>query len=203
MYCKTTQRYSMSHTNNSKSHCHIVLEYNTTSNDTPLRIDISLAGSNNSQDITVKSNDDTANRLSKRVALDNIDEWLKHEQHDDSRFYQAIISGLLKDTTIEEMAEASCISVSTFKRRFRSRYSTSPHSWFVSQRLKIAYTLIISTNINVRELTMLCGFRSVSHFIALFRRRYSTTPLRLRRTCIKSKDDTIGAANIVIDIETF
>lgn len=193
----------MSHINNSKSRYHIVLEYNTTSNDTPLRIDITILRSDNTQNAVVEFGDDTQNGIEFRTNLESIYQGLKPEQRDDMRFYQSIIMGLLHNITIEEMAEASCLSVSTFKRRFRSRYSTSPHSWFVSQRLKIAYTLIISTNINVRELTMLCGFRNVSHFIALFRSRYSTTPLRLRRTCIKPKDDTTGAANIVIDIETF
>ena len=115
---------------------------------------------------------------------------------EERRFLHAVASGLLKNITIDDMADACCLSVSTFKRRFRMRYSASPHKWLLSQRLKIAHTLILTTTMSVSSLAAICGFRNASHFIAQFRRRYSTTPMQLRDGTTPTNED-----NIIIDIE--
>ena len=111
---------------------------------------------------------------------------------EEQRFQRAIASSLLKNVSLDDIAASCCLSVSTFKRRFRARYSTSPHRWFLAQRLKIAYTLILTTTVSISLIATICGFPNTSHFIAQFRRRYSITPMRLRdaaSTATGSGDD--------------
>ena len=117
---------------------------------------------------------------------------------EERRFLHAVASGVVRNISIDDMADACCLSVSTFKRRFRTRYSTSPHRWLLSQRLRIAHTLILTTTLSITDLAAVCGFRNASHFIAQFRRRYSTTPMHLRDTSASSKDCD---GDIVIEIE--
>ena len=102
-------------------------------------------------------------------------------ERDDERFAQAIEYGLRGVVAIEELAEICCQSVSTFKRRFRARYSLSPHRWFTLRKLEIAYNIILERDIAIVELTKLCGFNNVSHFIAAFRKRYGISPARLSK----------------------
>lgn len=107
-------------------------------------------------------------------------------RREERRFRQVIASSLLSNASLGDMANACCISVSTFKRRFRARYSVSPHSWLLSQRLRIAHTLVVTTTLHISDLAAICGFRNTSHFISQFRRRYSITPMHLRASAAAS-----------------
>jgi AraC-like DNA-binding protein len=101
---------------------------------------------------------------------------------EDARMEQVVMAAVAENLSLEELAERCYVSVSTFKRRFRRRYSLSPHRWFILRRLDLAYRLTLATDIAVTEIARLCGFTNPSHFISAFKRHYSTTPATLRRT---------------------
>lgn len=102
-------------------------------------------------------------------------------ERENERFAQAVEYGLRSAVAVEELAEMCCQSISTFKRRFRARYSMSPHRWFTLRKLEIAYKIILERDIAIVELTKLCGFNNPSHFIAAFRKRYGISPARLSK----------------------
>ena len=116
-------------------------------------------------------------------------------ERDDERFAQAIEYGLRSVVAVEELAEMCCQSVSTFKRRFRARYSISPHRWFTLRKLEIAYKIILERDIAIVELTKLCGFNNTSHFIAAFRKRYGISPARLSRQLREEEQQAQEADN--------
>lgn len=97
------------------------------------------------------------------------------------RFERAVVSGLAANLSVDELAERCCISLSTFKRRFRQRYSMSPHQWLTQQRLELTRAAILTTTLSLCEIVEASGFVNMSHFISLFKRRYGITPARLRR----------------------
>ncbi len=94
---------------------------------------------------------------------------------EEMRHCAALVRGL-KGDTIDTMASICCLSPSAFKRRFRHRYSSSPHHWLLERRLCIAHHLVEKTVIPIDAIATMVGFANVSHFIALFKRRYRTTP---------------------------
>ena len=100
----------------------------------------------------------------------------------DERMEQVVMAAVAENLSLEELAERCYVSVSTFKRRFRRRFSLSPHRWFILRRLDLAYRLILATDIAVTEIARLCGFPNPSHFISAFKRHYKATPASLRRT---------------------
>jgi AraC-like DNA-binding protein len=100
----------------------------------------------------------------------------------DERIEQVVMAAVAENLSLEELAERCYVSVSTFKRRFRRRFSLSPHRWFILRRLDLAYRLILATDLAVTEIARLCGFTNASHFISAFKRHYKTTPALLRRT---------------------
>ncbi|MBR5822457.1 MAG: helix-turn-helix transcriptional regulator [Alistipes sp.] len=108
---------------------------------------------------------------------------------EDERFAQAIECGLRRDVSIKELADMCCQSISTFKRRFRTRYSMSPHKWFTTQKLELAYKILHKRDIAVVELTKVCGFCNASHFITLFRKRYGISPARLSKQLHNNEDN--------------
>lgn len=97
------------------------------------------------------------------------------------RFENAVIMGLAANLSVEELAERCCISLSTFKRRFRLRYCQPPHRWLTEQRLQLTRAAILSTSLSLSDIVEASGFINSSHFISLFRRHFGITPARLRR----------------------
>ena len=92
------------------------------------------------------------------------------------RFTNAIMQGIVYNLSIEELATMCCYSVSTFKRRFYQHFNESPHKWLLRCRLMLAAKIMSKTDISITELSSLCGFVNVSHFIATFRRHFGVTP---------------------------
>ena len=116
-----------------------------------------------------------------RIEIERVIESERELTRDEERFNRAIEYGLINPVCIDELAAICCQSVSTFKRRFRARYSMSPHRWLVNYKLEIAYNIILEHDISTIELTKVCGFSNPSHFISLFRRRYGMTPSQLAK----------------------
>ncbi|MBO7283434.1 MAG: helix-turn-helix transcriptional regulator [Alistipes sp.] len=106
---------------------------------------------------------------------------VRHSSREQERFEEAILKGISSNISIDELADICCLSASTFKRRFRERYSTSPHKWFLGCRLEIAAMILRETDVPTRYIASLCGFINVSHFIATFKRRFGTTPSHIAR----------------------
>lgn len=106
---------------------------------------------------------------------------VRHSSREQERFEEAILKGISSNISIDELADICCLSASTFKRRFRERYSASPHKWFLGCRLEIAAMILRQTDVPTRYIASLCGFINVSHFIATFKRRFGTTPSHIAR----------------------
>lgn len=102
-------------------------------------------------------------------------------ERDDRRMEDVVMGAVAENLSLERLAERCYVSVSTFKRRFRKRYSMSPHRWFIQRRLDLAYRMILATDISITEVARMCGFTNPSHFIAAFKRQYGSTPSILRR----------------------
>lgn len=96
------------------------------------------------------------------------------------RFDNAILQGIVANLSIEELAAMCCYSVSTFKRRFSKHYHQPPHKWLLQCRLMLAAKIMTMSSISITEVSSLCGFVNVSHFIATFRRHFSLTPSSMR-----------------------
>lgn len=61
------------------------------------------------------------------------------DEREEERFARVLQYGIEHQATLVELADMCCLSLSTFKRRFRERMSMSPHEWFVRQRMILAY----------------------------------------------------------------
>lgn len=100
---------------------------------------------------------------------------------DNVRFTCQIYDNILKDSSIESLARQTNRSLTSFKKEFRRLFSTSPHKWYIEQRLQLAKTLLISTNMTISQIGIHCSFTNISHFIKLFKQRFKITPAALRR----------------------
>ena len=74
--------------------------------------------------------------------------------------------------TVQDFAELSGRSLSSFNRDFKRQYGTTPHKWLVEVRLERAMELIKTTNMSVTEISFEIGYDNISHFISAFKAKY-------------------------------
>ncbi|MEJ2227984.1 MAG: AraC family transcriptional regulator [Alphaproteobacteria bacterium] len=82
--------------------------------------------------------------------------------------------------SVQDFAELTGRSLSSFNRDFKRQFGTTPHQWLIDARLDRAMKLIQSTQMNVTEIALEVGYDNVSHFIKAFKTKYGQTPKQAR-----------------------
>ena len=85
-----------------------------------------------------------------------------------------------RDMSMSEFARASGRSLSTFKRDFRLISELSPERWLTNRRLHAALEML-KRGQRVTDTCFDVGFKNVSHFSAIFKRKFGVTPGDIRR----------------------
>lgn len=91
-----------------------------------------------------------------------------------------IHSSFRDDITLDDIASVACMNKFYFLRQFRKVFNITPHQYLTERRLKIASSLLQTTNITIAEVCCEVGFSDVSSFGKLYRRRYGFAPSGLR-----------------------
>ncbi|MBD2844188.1 helix-turn-helix domain-containing protein [Paenibacillus sp. IB182496] len=83
---------------------------------------------------------------------------------------------------LEDLCAAAGLSARRLGDLFRVSLGLSPYSYLLHLRIRRAKALLVrDSNATVADIAAACGFRDASHFIAVFRRHTSMTPLQYRR----------------------
>jgi len=88
---------------------------------------------------------------------------------------------LHRPLSVDELAEAACMSRATFYRHFRSALGVTPLQYVIRVRMGRACTLLRAPDRTVTAVALDLGFRSVSHFITTFKKHVGTTPRAYQR----------------------
>lgn len=92
---------------------------------------------------------------------------------------QVLLQSLYHPLSLPQMASLSCMSLATFKRKFKAIYGASPKSWLRDQRLQAAYFHLKTNKEKISDTMAHLGFDNFSHFSYLFRKTFHTTPSSL------------------------
>jgi len=92
----------------------------------------------------------------------------------------------------EEEAEKLGISYPQFRRLFRNRFSRPPYQFVLDCRFQRSASLILQTDLQIREIAAQCGFSDTASFVQQFRKRYSFSPLKYRQ----SRQNELSAAAV-------
>jgi len=85
------------------------------------------------------------------------------------------------DLDNEELAHMASYSPWHFIRAFRAAYQETPHAFLVRRRLERAHQLLRSGPLAVAEVAIESGFENRCAFSRVFRQRFGTTAVALRR----------------------
>lgn len=84
---------------------------------------------------------------------------------------------------LEQLAEASGRSLSSFRRDFIREFSTTPSRWLITRRLEEARKLITSGK-HPGEILVELGFESFSHFTRCYKQKYGLLPSTELQVCL-------------------
>ncbi|WP_232231943.1 helix-turn-helix transcriptional regulator [Burkholderia sp. WSM2230] len=69
------------------------------------------------------------------------------------------------------------------------RLTVTPHQYIIESRLQAARNLIASGQCDVTKAALVCGFATVSHFSATFRKRWGISPSELKPSLIPAMQE--------------
>lgn len=84
------------------------------------------------------------------------------------------------DLSMEELANYTGRSLSTFKRDFKKYSDLSPQKWLIRRRLEAARELIRQSGRKVSEICFDVGFKNLSHFSKIYKEAYGVAPTEER-----------------------
>ena len=88
--------------------------------------------------------------------------------------------------SMEYVAEQFSMSQCTLNRRFREATGLTPTAWLVRLRIESARDLLNSTNLEIGDIALRCGFADAGYFNRVFRKQMETTPSQYR-TSVRGK----------------
>lgn len=82
---------------------------------------------------------------------------------------------------VTELAEVVRLSPGHFARACKETLGVSPAAIVVLRRLERAEVLMLTSNLALKEIALMCGFSDQAHFGNRFRQRYGASPSAWRR----------------------
>ncbi len=95
-------------------------------------------------------------------------------------FRQIIEAHLFAQINIEELAQKTNLSVSSFKREFKKIYSDSPANYIKTKRLERAAEFLLVSDERITDIAFNCGFNDLANFTKSFHERYNASPSNYR-----------------------
>ncbi|GGG96904.1 hypothetical protein GCM10007415_35210 [Parapedobacter pyrenivorans] len=95
-------------------------------------------------------------------------------------FKQIIEAHLFSPINVEELAQKTNLSVSSFKREFRKIYDDSPANYVKTKRLERATELLLASDQRISDIAFDCGFNDLANFTKSFHDKFGVSPTHYR-----------------------
>lgn len=87
---------------------------------------------------------------------------------------------------LEDYAELSHRSLSTFKRDFQQHFNESPGKWLLKRRIHHAAHIIANSNMSFSQVVFESGFEDLSHFSRAFKKIMGVTPSDYKKSVVQT-----------------
>jgi AraC family transcriptional regulator len=92
-----------------------------------------------------------------------------------------INANLHRNLHICELADEACMSEPNFYRIFKQTFGITPLDYINQQRIALASKLLRTTSACLADVSVQCGFNSLTYFMKLFRRQTGLSPTQYRK----------------------
>ncbi|NEQ19437.1 MAG: helix-turn-helix transcriptional regulator [Microcoleus sp. SIO2G3] len=87
-----------------------------------------------------------------------------------------------EELNLSQLADIAQVSEFYFSRLFKNTTGMAPHQFVLNLRLERAKKLILTGQMSLSEVAVLCGFFDQSHFSNVFKRAWGMTPRAFAKT---------------------
>jgi AraC family transcriptional regulator, exoenzyme S synthesis regulatory protein ExsA len=95
-------------------------------------------------------------------------------------FREIIAANIFTNLSLEQLAEFTNLSLSSFKRAFTKIYHDSPAHYIKTKKLEKALQLLQSNEHRISDIAYECGFSDTAHFSNSFQEKYNIAPSAYR-----------------------
>ncbi len=82
---------------------------------------------------------------------------------------------------ISELAKLSGYNcIKTFTRHFKKSFGQTPYQWVLDRKMEEINSLVINSDVSITDIAAMYDFKSISHLIALYTKRYGLPPHKNR-----------------------
>jgi AraC-like DNA-binding protein len=85
-----------------------------------------------------------------------------------------------EDITLDDLSNISLMSPFHLLRQFKKNYGITPHQYLMNRRLEQAKMSILTTDKPLTDICFIIGFKDMSSYSKLFKRKYGLSPLQYR-----------------------
>ncbi len=104
------------------------------------------------------------------------------DESDRPSLYQIMEKNFRFNLKLEDYAELTHRSLSSFKRDFQEAFGESPGKWLQQRRVKYAGHLLTNTGMGISDVAFESGFENLSHFSRAFKHSTGSSPSDYKRT---------------------
>ena len=80
------------------------------------------------------------------------------------------------DFKLDDYMASLPLSDNTLRKRFRERFSVTPHQYLTNKRLQAAADMLRNCTDTVSDIAALCGFRDPLYFSHMFKKKFGVSP---------------------------
>lgn len=85
-----------------------------------------------------------------------------------------------EDITLDDLSKIALMSPFHLLRQFKKNYHITPHQYLINRRLDRAKNSMLCSNSSLTDICFMIGFRDISSFSKLFKRRFGLSPQQYR-----------------------
>ncbi|QLE01247.1 helix-turn-helix transcriptional regulator [Galbibacter sp. BG1] len=87
-----------------------------------------------------------------------------------------VIARMSEPPSLQELSDEIGLNLKKLKEGFKQVYGDSVYSFLFDYKMEYARKMLETGDLNVNEVGLKVGYSTASHFIAAFKKKYSTTP---------------------------
>ena len=96
-------------------------------------------------------------------------------------FKTVVETHVYHNINVEELAQLTHLSLSSFKREFARHYDCPPARYLKQRKLEKAAQLLIATDLRISDIAFNCGFVDLAHFSKSFLKEHGCSPSDYRK----------------------
>ncbi len=96
-------------------------------------------------------------------------------------FEDSVLKNYMTAKNVNELAKmCNYACVRTFTRHFKKSFGTTPYQWMLDRKMEEIHSLVINSDMTITEISQMYDFKSVSHLVNLYSKRYGISPRKSR-----------------------